>query len=154
VYKIQLVRGIPFYGFYPCERLFLKVFLYNPMLQTRIVNLLRSGAIMGKLFQVYEAHIPFTLQVFIDYNLYGMAMLNLDTMRFRAPLPTHRKHTPLEYDIDTTAAACSSLPPTKPRVWLHCNTPIELLLDATLAIERQSTCELEIDTSIESMLHS
>jgi hypothetical protein len=33
------------------------------LIVTRIVSLLRSGAIMGTNFEIYEAHIPYLLQV-------------------------------------------------------------------------------------------
>ena len=153
VFKIQLVRGMPFYGFYPCERLFLKVFLYNPQLQTRIVNLLRSGAIMAKFFQVFEAHIPFTLQVFIDYNLYGMGMVHLDNVRFRAPMPVARKHAHVSYDLlHDTANERDDDGARHSRLWLQSNSTA-FIHPASLAIERQSTCELEADASIEDVLN-
>jgi DNA polymerase zeta len=90
VFKIVAVRGKPFYGFYPCDKIFLKVFVYNPANVMRMVTLLRSGAIMGQQFQPYEAHIPFLLQVFIDCNLYGMNFVHLRTVSFRAPILKRR----------------------------------------------------------------
>lgn len=50
---------------------------------TRLADLLLNGAVMGRSFQPYESHIPFMLQVFIDYNLYGMNWLDLREYRFR-----------------------------------------------------------------------
>ena len=38
---------------------------------------------MNKVMQPYEAHIPYLLQLFIDYNLYGMNMLNVAAVKFR-----------------------------------------------------------------------
>lgn len=68
VFKIVPVRGKPFYGYCPCEKVFLKTYMYaqlicsklliagsyNPQHVTRIVALLRSGAIMQTKFAVYE----------------------------------------------------------------------------------------------------
>ena len=41
VHAVQLVRAIPFYGYHPDERLFIKVVLYNPGQLTRIATLLQ-----------------------------------------------------------------------------------------------------------------
>lgn len=38
---------------------------------------------MNKSYQPHEGHIPFLLQLFIDYNLYGMNLLNLAAVKFR-----------------------------------------------------------------------
>lgn len=49
----------------------------------RVCDLLQSGAVMNKSYQPHEGHIPFLLQLFIDYNLYGMNLLNLAAVKFR-----------------------------------------------------------------------
>lgn len=41
VHAVQLVRAIPFYGYHPEERLFIKIVLYNPGQVTRIATLLQ-----------------------------------------------------------------------------------------------------------------
>lgn len=46
-------------------------------------ELLQSGAVMNKCFQPHEGHIPYLLQLFIDYNLYGMNLVNLGAVKFR-----------------------------------------------------------------------
>lgn len=38
---------------------------------------------MNKVYQPHEGHIPYLLQLFIDFNLYGMNLLNLAAVRFR-----------------------------------------------------------------------
>lgn len=49
----------------------------------RVCELLQGGAIMNKSYQPHEAHIPYLLQLFIDYNLYGMNLINLAAVKFR-----------------------------------------------------------------------
>ena len=49
----------------------------------RVCELLQSGAVMNKSYQPNEGHIPFLLQFFIDYNLYGMNLVNLGAVKFR-----------------------------------------------------------------------
>jgi DNA polymerase zeta len=45
--------------------------------------LFQSGAILNKIYQPHEAHVPFILQFMIDYNLYGMNLVNLENVKFR-----------------------------------------------------------------------
>lgn len=52
-------------------------------LSFRVCELLQGGAIMNKSYQPHEAHIPYLLQLFIDYNLYGMNLINLAAVKFR-----------------------------------------------------------------------
>ena len=49
----------------------------------KIVDLLRSGAIMGREFKIFEAHLPYVMKFFIDYNLCGMGQLKLSKASFR-----------------------------------------------------------------------
>ena len=70
----------------------MKIYLYNPAMVKRICELLQSGAIMNKFYQPHEAHIPYLLQLFIDYNLYGMNLINLAAVKFRK---ARRKSDPL-----------------------------------------------------------
>ena len=54
VYAAQLVRAIPFYGYHPDEKIFIKVVLYNPGQVTRVATLLQVPAcdqrMMSRLF--------------------------------------------------------------------------------------------------------
>lgn len=75
----------PFYGYHSNEHQFLKIYFYNPHFVKRAANLLQNGAILGKVFQPHESHVPYILQFFIDYNLYGMSFLHVpsDVVRYR-----------------------------------------------------------------------
>lgn len=92
IFAIEPVRGKSFYGFSVGERVFLKVFLYNPRLVTRMIGLLRSGAIMQTAFDIFEAHLPYTLHLFADYNLAGMDYVRFSKVAFRLPLPSFEEH--------------------------------------------------------------
>ncbi|PHH82645.1 hypothetical protein CDD82_5281 [Ophiocordyceps australis] len=89
VARITLVKGIPFYGFHVGHRLFLKIYLFNPIVISRLADLLLQGVIMKRKFQPYEAHLQYLLQFMIDYNLYGCDYLNSAKTTFRAPVPQH-----------------------------------------------------------------
>lgn len=67
----------PFYGYHKNEHKFLKIFLYNPAFIRRTANFLQNGAILGRIFQPHESHVPFILQFMIDFNLYGMSFLHV-----------------------------------------------------------------------------
>lgn len=47
------------------------------------VELCSNGAILGQTFQPHESHLNFTLQFFIDFNLFGMSNIDLQTVKFR-----------------------------------------------------------------------
>nr|CAB3265529.1 DNA polymerase zeta catalytic subunit-like [Phallusia mammillata] len=86
VYKIVLLRGRPFYGFHENDEIFMKVYFYTPSDVKRSSDLLQAGAIMNQSYQPHEAHVPFILQFFLDYNLYGMNLLHSKCSWFRKPL--------------------------------------------------------------------
>ena len=83
VHHVSVVEGLPFYGFYTTSRLFFKVFIYNPALMSRIVNLLGSTSL---------GHVPFHFQFMIDYGVCGMASLSVNRSTIRRPLPLDMSH--------------------------------------------------------------
>ncbi|CAK1545920.1 unnamed protein product [Leptosia nina] len=96
VYKITLVKGIPFYGFHDKEHLFLKIFLYNPGLIKQAVELCSNGAILGQVLQPHESHLNFTLQFFIDFNLFGMSNIDLHSVKFRKSIILQESDEPFD----------------------------------------------------------
>ncbi|XP_055836926.1 DNA polymerase zeta catalytic subunit [Episyrphus balteatus] len=119
VFKIQLVKGIPFYGYHANEHQFIKIYMFNPRFVRRAANLLQNGAIMGKTFHAHESHVPYILQFFIDYNLYGMSFLHVpkEVLKFRR----NKEDDAIPYSIAK-----------------------EQILDCSLAV-KQSTSKLELD---------
>ena len=69
---IILVKGIPYYGFHAGYSYFLKIYLYNPYLVSKLVQLLEKGWILGTKFQTFHSHLSFLLQFMIDFEIYGM----------------------------------------------------------------------------------
>uniref|UniRef100_A0AAQ5X8K3 DNA polymerase zeta catalytic subunit n=1 Tax=Amphiprion ocellaris TaxID=80972 RepID=A0AAQ5X8K3_AMPOC len=133
VFKVVLVSGMPFYGYHAKEKHFMKIYLYNPQMVKRVCELLQSGAVMNKIYQPHEGHIPYLLQLFIDYNLYGMNLVNLSAVKFRR---SHSKGNPCTSKLND-----STLGGTFVR-WQENAIPCSLILDE---VEKQSTCELEVD---------
>ncbi|XP_037541983.1 DNA polymerase zeta catalytic subunit-like [Nematolebias whitei] len=107
---------------------------------------------MNKSYQPHEGHIPYLLQLFIDYNLYGMNLINLGAVKFR--------WSPKKEEVTADPERPTSCPiispwtiPGSPKPnngalggtfvhWEENSLPSSLFLDG---VERQSTCELEVD---------
>ncbi|KAF3930258.1 hypothetical protein ABW20_dc0106413 [Dactylellina cionopaga] len=86
--RITICKGVPFFGFNVGWSYYLKIYLLNPSITTRVSDLLRSGAILRKQFQPYEAHLQYIPQWMIDYNLYGCGYIDCAKVYFRQPVPT------------------------------------------------------------------
>ncbi|XP_011881898.1 PREDICTED: DNA polymerase zeta catalytic subunit [Vollenhovia emeryi] len=125
VYKILRVSAIPFYGYHKKEHLFFKIYFYNPAIIKRTAELLQSGVVLNQTLQPYEAHIPYILQFMIDYNLYGMNLINLNSVKHRHPLQ-----------------GCATTEDSQSRSSMD-------VLDSQaylpMSVARQSMCELEVD---------
>uniref|UniRef100_A0A8D0DQT0 DNA polymerase zeta catalytic subunit n=1 Tax=Salvator merianae TaxID=96440 RepID=A0A8D0DQT0_SALMN len=139
VFKVSLVYGIPFYGYHEKERQFMKIYLYNPAMVKRVCELLQGGAIMNKSYQPHEAHIPYLLQLFIDYNLHGMNLINLAAVKFRKA-----KRKGIHKDNSSGHSATRNLQ------WENNQIPSSSILDG---VEPQSTCELEVDAVAPDILN-
>uniref|UniRef100_A0A3Q1EJP1 DNA polymerase zeta catalytic subunit n=1 Tax=Acanthochromis polyacanthus TaxID=80966 RepID=A0A3Q1EJP1_9TELE len=157
VFKVVLVSGMPFYGYHAKEKHFMKIYLYNPQMVKRVCELLQSGAVMNKIYQPHEGHIPYLLQLFIDYNLYGMNLVNLSAVKFRRSHSKEESAAPATPDKPTTSSRRPSISPWKSPFtsklndstlggtfvrWEENAIPCSLVLDE---VEKQSTCELEVD---------
>uniref|UniRef100_A0A671NP77 DNA polymerase zeta catalytic subunit n=1 Tax=Sinocyclocheilus anshuiensis TaxID=1608454 RepID=A0A671NP77_9TELE len=136
IFKVVLVSGMPFYGYHMKEKTFMKIYLYNPQMVKRVSELLQGGAVMNKSFQPHEAHIPFLLQLFIDYNLYGMNMISLAAVKFRKNHATGNTH--IDGGLSDTMR------------WEDDNIPSSLILEE---VERMSVCELEVDAVAADVLN-
>ncbi|KAK7493090.1 hypothetical protein BaRGS_00015611 [Batillaria attramentaria] len=173
VFKISLVSGVPMYGYHADEQQFLKIYMYNPNTIRKAADLLLGGAVMNKSFQPHEAHIPFPLQLFIDYNLYGMNLINVAAVKFRRPKKDNRGHDPKPSTSGGGHVSVSSSPeeemgrsrtPVIPSLgssfssstpsmqhWDVEDLPSDLLLPSR--VERQSVCELEVDVVAADILN-
>ncbi|XP_026197359.1 DNA polymerase zeta catalytic subunit isoform X3 [Anabas testudineus] len=150
IFKVVLVSGTPFYGYHAKEKHFMKIYLYNPQMVKRVCELLQSGAVMNKSYQPHEGHIPYLLQLFIDYNLYGMNLVYLAAVKFRRSQNKEGSdgQTPSNHPrISPWKSPCTSklndstLGGTYAH-WEENALPCSLVLEE---VEKQSTCELEVD---------
>ncbi|XP_041950538.1 DNA polymerase zeta catalytic subunit [Alosa sapidissima] len=156
VFKVTLVSGMPFYGYHAKEKPFMKIYLYNPQMVKRVCELLQGGAVMNKSFQPHEAHIPYLLQLFIDYNLYGMNLINLGAVKFRRCPPQAGEDSVVAGGSRGPSSRTPECPWKSPNTsklnesllggtftrWDEDALPCSLVLEA---VAKQSTCELEVD---------
>ncbi|KAI8904535.1 hypothetical protein DFJ77DRAFT_480554 [Powellomyces hirtus] len=141
--SIVLVKGVPFYGFHPGYRPFLKINLLNPSHVKRVCVILESGSVLGTQFQPHEAHLPYLHQLFIDYNLYGMDFIHFAEARFRMPI-LDVPHPGLEaHDVSTP----------KPSFFREKSIPDHYKWPSRYNISRQSYCELEIDAWVGDIMN-
>ncbi|RFU81890.1 zeta catalytic subunit of dna polymerase [Trichoderma arundinaceum] len=132
VARITLVKGVPFYGYSVGYKFFLKIYMFNPLVMTRLADLLQQGVVMKRKFQPYEAHLQYLLQFMIDYNLYGCDYVESSQTYFRSPVPMH--------EIGDTSS----------QFWNIHTIPKASITD-DLALPRESYCPIEVDISAQSI---
>ncbi|KAJ8682714.1 hypothetical protein QAD02_018506 [Eretmocerus hayati] len=131
VYKIQQVSGIPIYGYHRKRHQFLRIYFYSPFTLKRATELLQSGCILDQVFQPHEAHIPFIMQFMIDYNIYGMSMINLKTIKHRHSSSASQANEILSSNSSDLLDSVINIPEEK-----------EYL---PFSVIKQSVCKIEVD---------
>ncbi|KAF5878796.1 putative dna polymerase delta catalytic subunit protein [Botrytis fragariae] len=134
VARITLVKAVPFYGFHVGYRFYLKIYMLNPMVMTRLADILRQGTVMKRVFQPYEAHLQFLLQWMADYNLYGCGYVDSSKATFRGPVPLYNEIS-------------SSM-----HLWHDRSIPDHLITN-DVYLPRVSHCSLEVDICVQNILN-
>lgn len=134
VARVTLVKGVPFYGFHVGYRFYLKIYMRNPAVISRLADLLLQGVVMGQKFQPYEAHLQYLLQFMTDYNLYGCDYLEAENVKFRAPVPD------------------PAGPDDPPRIW-DSNTILPDAITDEDDLPRASHCSIEVDICVQHILN-
>lgn len=135
VARITLAKGVPFYGFHVGYRFFLKIYMFNPVVMTRLADLLQQGVIMKRKFQPYEAHLQYLLQFMCDYNLYGCDYLESSKVAFRSPVP--------QYDEASDASL---------HLW-HSQSVSRDNITEDYTLPRVSHCSIEVDICVQDVLN-
>jgi DNA polymerase zeta len=134
VARVTLVKGVPFYGFHVGYRYYLKLYMLNPMVMTRLADILRQGAVMKQVFQPYEAHLQYLLQWMADYNLYGCGYIDCRKVVFRSPVPEFE-------DLDNST-----------HLWHDRSIPSEFVSSES-ELKKVSHCSLEVDICVQDILN-
>ncbi|KAI1311223.1 DNA polymerase family B [Xylaria venustula] len=108
--------------------------MLNPVVMTRLAELLLQGAIMKQRLQPHEAHLQYLLQFMIDYNLYGCAYINAWKVYFRSPVPRHGDDR------------------TSTHLWHSQSIPPPFITDDS-DLPRVSHCSIEVDICVRDILN-
>ncbi|KND90320.1 DNA polymerase zeta catalytic subunit [Tolypocladium ophioglossoides CBS 100239] len=135
VARITLVKGIPLYGFHVGYRFFLKIYMFDPIVMTRLADLLQQGVIMKQKFQPYEAHLQYLLQFMVDYNLYGCDYLDSSRTTFRSPVPEHDQGS------------------NSSHLWHSLSVPSDDITDDSTTLPRASHCSIEVDICVQNIVN-
>lgn len=135
VARITLTKGVPFYGFHVGYRFFLKIYMFNPIVMTRLADLLQQGVIMKRHFQPYEAHLQYLLQFMCDFNLYGCDYLESSKTSFRSPVP--------RYDANDNNSM---------HIWHSQSIPRDNITDE-YGLPRVSHCSIEVDICVQDIMN-
>ncbi|KAI8300937.1 DNA polymerase zeta catalytic subunit [Colletotrichum sp. SAR11_59] len=154
VARITLVKGVPFYGFHVGYIFFLKIYMFNPIVMTRLADLLQQGVILKKKFQPYEAHLQYLLQFMTDYNLYGCGYLDASDVFFRGPIPSYdvegnSQHLWHDHSIPR-GRVLEDLSLPRPQGWIHeeeYQEEVVKLIEAEK--DPEDTSEPDFDTFVE-----
>lgn len=134
VARITLCKGVPFYGYYVGYRFYLKIYMLNPLVMTRLAELLQQGVIMKRRFQPFEAHLQYLLQWMTDYNIYGCDYIKARKVFFRAPVPQH------DDNEETT------------HLW-HSQSVSKAFITDDAELPRVSHCSIEVDICVQDILN-
>ncbi|VIO89415.1 Uncharacterized protein BM_BM6377 [Brugia malayi] len=83
IHEIKSITARSLYGYHKNNENFVQILCYNPLQLRIIADALQKEARKNSIFQVYEAHIPYVLQFFIDHSIFGMDMVNFSSVKFR-----------------------------------------------------------------------
>lgn len=133
VHGCSLVRAKKLYGYHSSEEIFVKIYLYYPHEVSRAAAYLLDGAVLDRVFQPYESHIPYLLHFLVDYNLYGMGHVHVTDFKFRPPLPDDFHPKTLHRKVGSSAesehkAHSYNAAMKNPTIWISSTVPHALIL--------------------------
>jgi DNA polymerase elongation subunit (family B) len=198
IHDVSICEGLkPFYGFHwegskdateqndnengtenekytddsPSNTTFLKISCYSPWDIPKLATLLLSPTLapFGTPLQPFEAHFPFHLQFMMDYNLYGMGLIEFDpSFIFRSPIPKVAQlrggvTLAVAPEEPTPAAGPSFVASSHDHLASPLSHPLSLHLYDALTVDtrqinqrrlRQSSCSLEVDVTVSGIIIS
>ncbi|VDK66769.1 unnamed protein product, partial [Onchocerca ochengi] len=83
IYQIRSITARSLYGYHKNNENFVQILCYNPLQLRIITDALQKKARKNSIFQVYESHVPYILQFFIDHSIFGMDLVNFSSVKFR-----------------------------------------------------------------------
>uniref|UniRef100_A0A915PKT3 DNA polymerase n=1 Tax=Setaria digitata TaxID=48799 RepID=A0A915PKT3_9BILA len=83
IYDIRSITARSLYGYYKNDENFVQILCYSPVQLKILADALQKEARRNSIFQVYESHVPYILQFFIDHSICGMDLVNFSCVKFR-----------------------------------------------------------------------
>ncbi|KAM3727658.1 DNA polymerase zeta catalytic subunit [Dirofilaria immitis] len=83
IYQIKPITARSLYGYHKDNENFVQILCYNPLQLRIIANALQREVRKNSIFQVYESHVPYILQFFVDHSIFGMDLVNFSSVQFR-----------------------------------------------------------------------
>jgi hypothetical protein len=176
--NITIMEGRGFYTY--CNgppAPFLRVEYFDPKLRWKVKMLLERGLEVPRSyhpdpkqydrddpdedllkFHCYEAHIPYTMQFFKDWNLAGMSYIHLNNVKLRGGLGKHNR------DYYVKKAENSSIHFNENDIFLSSNTPKSCLWESEYSRDnntdalkkrthKKSSCDIEMDVHVENIMN-
>lgn len=78
IYNIELIESKSFYGFRETNQQFLRFQFLNPRSVKQAFKLIKQGKLFDRKCNIYEAHITYIMQFFVNFKLAGMNFVHLD----------------------------------------------------------------------------
>lgn len=83
VYTIEVIEARNFYGYHEHAQQFLRIQFLNPRFVQLAFKLIKQSKLFGRRCNVYEAHITYIMQFFVNFRLSGMNFMSLERFRER-----------------------------------------------------------------------
>ncbi|KAI1720058.1 DNA polymerase family B domain-containing protein [Ditylenchus destructor] len=97
VYTMYDEKARSIYGFHEAEEYFVRVVFRDPKVAKLCGHAFQTEALHTEFLQPYNAHIPFILQFFIDFSIFGMDYLYLSKTYRRTNPVLATEFTPTEF---------------------------------------------------------
>lgn len=77
IFSIEQIQSKSFYGFREENQQFLRIYFLNPKSVKLTFKAIKQGKLFDRKANIYEAHITYLMQFFVNYKLSGMNFINL-----------------------------------------------------------------------------
>uniref|UniRef100_A0A0K0E894 DNA polymerase n=1 Tax=Strongyloides stercoralis TaxID=6248 RepID=A0A0K0E894_STRER len=83
IYKVKFFESRSIYGYYNSMETFAKIYFYNPILCNMVFLSLQKMSDDNFDFQPYNGTMPFINRFFVDYNIFGMDIVDFEKVYYR-----------------------------------------------------------------------
>lgn len=99
VYTIETIEAKNIYGYREHSQQFLRIYFLNPRSVQLAFKLIKQGKLFGCRCNVYEAHITYIMQFFVNFKLSGMNFMHLQAYQERSERDRKRMSTDKQHFV-------------------------------------------------------